>query len=87
LGPEAHLYGRLSLLHVGVRHMGVVYRPEDMLRGRRAIIEKGLRDASPGVRDIVMKIFEAWEGKPSEERLIELVGEEKAKRLMESLRR
>ncbi len=67
--------------------MGVVYRPEDMLRGRRGVIEKGLRDMSPGVRDSVIKVLEAWEGKPSEERLVKLVGEERAKRLMESLRR
>lgn len=45
-----------------------------------------LRDVSPGVRDTVLKILEAWEGKPSEDKLIELIGKERTKRLIESLK-
>lgn len=67
--------------------MGVVYEPKDILKGRKWIIEKGLRDLSPGVGDNVLEIFKSWEGKPSEDRLIKLVGKERAKNLMELLKR
>jgi hypothetical protein len=67
--------------------MGVVYKPEDILRGRKGIIERGLQDVSPGMRDTVLKILEAWEGKPSEDKLAKLIGEEQTKRLIESLKR
>ena len=67
--------------------MGVVYRPEDVFKGRKGMIKKGLQDLSPGVRDIVLKIFEAWEGKRSEDKLVELLGKEKAKRLIRTLRK
>ena len=66
--------------------MGVEYRPEDLVRGRRRSVEKSLQDLGPGVRDGVIKILEQWEGKPSEERLTNLIGEEKAKHLIESLK-
>jgi len=66
--------------------MGVVYKPEDILKGRKGIIERGLRDVSPGVRDTVLKILEAWEGKPSEDKLTKLIGKEQTKRLIESLK-
>jgi hypothetical protein len=67
--------------------MGVVYKPEDILRGRKGIIERGLQDVSPGMRDTVLKILDAWEGKPSEDKLAKLIGEEQTKRLIESLKR
>jgi hypothetical protein len=67
--------------------MGVVYKPEDILRGRKGIIERGLQDVSPGMRDTVLKILEAWEGKPSEDKLAKLIGKDQTKRLIESLKR
>lgn len=66
--------------------MGVVYKPEDVLKGRKGIIEKGLRDLSPGVRDMVLNIFEAWEGKASEDKLTKLIGKEKTKHLIKTLK-
>lgn len=67
--------------------MGVVREPKDILKGRRKLIESGLRDLSPGLRDSVLKVFEAWEGEASEDRLIALIGRGKTKRLIESLKR
>jgi len=64
--------------------MGVVHEPKDVLKGRKRIIEKGLEDLSPGVRETVLRMFEAWEGKPSEDKLAKLIGKERARRLLES---
>ena len=65
--------------------MGAVYKPEDTLKERKGIIEKGLRDVNLGVIDVVLKIVEAWEGKPSEDKLAKLIGKERTKRLIQSL--
>lgn len=67
--------------------MGVVYRREDILKGRRGLVESGLRDLSPDIKDSVLKILEAWEGKPSEDRIVALIGLEKTKRIKELLKR
>ena len=67
--------------------MGVVYRREDILKGRRGLVEGGLRDLSPDIRDSVLRILEAWEGKPSEDRLVALIGLEKTRRIKELLER
>ena len=66
--------------------MGAVYKPEDTLKGRKGIVKKGLQDLSPGVRDAVLKIVEAWEGKPSKDKLTKLIGKERTKRVIESLK-
>lgn len=67
--------------------MGKVFRPEDMAKGRRRVFEEAVRDLSPGVREATVRIFESWAGKKSEERLIELLGEEEAKRLLKKIKR
>ena len=66
--------------------MGVVFKHEDILKSRKKLVEAGLRDISPGVRESVFKILEAWEGKPSEEKLTALIGAEKTKRIKELLK-
>ncbi len=65
--------------------MGSVYTPRDLLRGRRHLVEKGLRDIIPGSEDEVMRILRSWEGEASEKKLMALVGEEKARKLKEML--
>ncbi|MEM2904550.1 MAG: hypothetical protein QW057_03395 [Candidatus Bathyarchaeia archaeon] len=66
--------------------MGITFRPEDLTRGRKRMLEQGLRDVSPGVRENVLRVLEAWEGKGSEEKLAELLGEDKARRLVKRLK-
>lgn len=65
--------------------MGYVYRPKDLLRGRKRMLEQGLRDITPGAREDVLRLLQDWRGNSSMERLIELMGEEKAKKLRELL--
>jgi len=66
--------------------MGAVGRPEDLVRGRRRLVEKGLQDLSPGLRNSVVEVLQAWEGERSEEKLTDLIGKEKTRRLLESFR-
>ena len=66
--------------------LGITYRPEDLTRGRKRVLEQGLRDLSPGVRESVRRVLEAWEGKESEDKLVELVGRDRARRLLKDLR-
>jgi hypothetical protein len=67
--------------------MGIVGRPDDLVRGRRRLIEKGLQDLRPEIRDSVLEILQGWEGKSSEDRLTNLIGEEKTRHLIKSLRK
>ena len=67
--------------------MGVAFRHEDILKGRKRLIEAGLRDVSPGVRKNVIRILETWDGNTSEEKLSTLVGERRTKRIKELLKR
>ncbi len=64
--------------------VGVVGGPKDLARGRTKFIEEALKDLSPGLKDDVMQVLNAWEGDPSEAKLANLVGREKARRLVQS---
>jgi vacuolar-type H+-ATPase subunit E/Vma4 len=69
---------------VGV--MGKVFRPEEIVRGRKMAIEEAIRDLSPGIREATGKILDSWVGEESEERLRKLLGEEEAKRLIKRIK-
>jgi len=62
--------------------MGEIFRPEDVVRGRRRMIRDMVRDLSPGVRDAVVEILESWEGATSEKKLVGLLGKRGAERLL-----
>ena len=66
--------------------MGKVFRPEDMVKGRRRVVEEAVRDLSPGIREATVRILESWVGNESEERLVRLLGEEEAKRLIKRIK-
>jgi hypothetical protein len=66
--------------------LGVVFNWKDKARGRRVLVKEGLRDLSPGVADSVLSLLESWKGSESEEKLISLVGKEKAKPILKTLR-
>lgn len=65
--------------------MGKVFRPENVAKGRRRMMEEATRDLSPGVRDSVVRILESWRGVESEERLRRLLGKEGASRLLRKI--
>ena len=64
--------------------MGAVFRPEDVLRGRKHMFRKATRDLAPGQVGRVEDILRRWDEK-SERELVELLGRERAKRLLADL--
>jgi hypothetical protein len=65
--------------------LGVVGGPKDLAKGRSKFIEGALRDLSPALKDDVIQVLNAWQGDPSEAKLVNLVGMERARRLVQSL--
>ena len=66
--------------------MGKILGPEDMVRGRKRVVEEAVRDLSPGIRETTLRILETWIGKESEEKLIGLLGKEKAKHIIKRIK-
>jgi hypothetical protein len=64
--------------------MGAVFKPEDVLRGRREMLRRAARDLAPGQVERVEELLKRWD-KNSERELYELLGEERAKRLLSDL--
>ncbi len=64
--------------------MGAVFGPEDILKGRKHMLKKAARDLSPGQAQRVEEILHRW-GEKSERELTELLGKERAKRLLTDL--
>lgn len=63
--------------------MGAVFRPRDLAKGRKRIIENMLKDIQPDTVDEVIALLSSWEGSTSEEKLKERLGQEKAKSLLD----
>jgi hypothetical protein len=57
---------------------GAVFRPKDLVKGRRRIIENALSDINPDIKDGVIDLLSSWEGEASEQKLKEMLGQERA---------
>ena len=69
--------------------MGAVFRPKDLRTGRKKIIEKAVKDFSPDLKNDVVKLLETWErtrSRGSEDKLIEILGQNKAQNLFSSVK-
>jgi uncharacterized protein (DUF2384 family) len=66
--------------------MSAVYRPEDVLKGRKWMRKKAAKDLTPEQAERVEEILQRWD-KGSERELVEFLGREKARRLLDDLRR
>ena len=62
--------------------MGAVFRPKDLYRSQRKVIDNALKDLSPDTKDNVIKLLDSWEGKNSEEKLKDILGKDKAEELL-----
>jgi hypothetical protein len=58
--------------------MGAVFRPKDLRRDHKKVIENAIKDLSPDTKDNVIKLLDSWEGIRSEEKLKEILGQDKA---------
>jgi hypothetical protein len=67
--------------------MGAVFRPKDLYRSQRKVIDNALKDLSPDTKDNVIKLLDSWEGKNSEEKLKDILGKDKAEELLKNTNR
>jgi hypothetical protein len=65
--------------------MGAVFRPKDIIRDHRRIINNAIKDFAPDTKDNVNKLLGSWEGKKSEEKLKEILGQDKAEELLKNI--
>lgn len=65
--------------------MGAVFRPEDLGRDYRKMIENAVKDFSPNTRDNVIQLLYSWEGKTSGKKLAQILGQDKAEKLLKSI--
>jgi len=69
--------------------MGAVFRPKDLASERKKIIEKAVKDFGPDLKNDVIKLLETWErtrSRGSEDKLIEILGQNKAQSLFSSFK-
>lgn len=66
--------------------MGAVFKPSDILRGRKRFVEELTRDFDASKREAVMRILESWREERSEDELRELVGHRLTKEILTKLR-
>ena len=65
--------------------MGAVFRPKDLGRDDRKIIENAVKDFSPDTKDNVIKLLKSWEGKTSGKKLRQILGQHKAEELLRTI--
>lgn len=63
--------------------MGAVFDPEDVARNRRKMFQNAMKDLRPETKDRIIKIFDSWKGRASEEELEELLGGQRTKKFRE----
>jgi hypothetical protein len=65
--------------------VGAVFRPEDLGRDYRKMIENAVKDFSPNTRDNVVQLLYSWEGKTSGKKLAQILGQDKAEKLLKRI--
>jgi hypothetical protein len=66
---------------------GAVFRPKDLAKGRKKIIENALNDINPYTKDEVINLLSSWQGIASEQKLGEMLGQERARSLLDGVAR
>ena len=80
------LVGIVLIIYGLYRHyMGAVFRPTDLARGNRKVIDNAIKDFTPDTKDNVIKLLDSWKGEESEEKLKEILGQDKAKQLLSNI--
>ena len=65
--------------------MGSVFRPKDLGKGYKKIIENAIKDLSPDTRDNVIELFDAWQDTSSVQKLKEILGPSKAEQVLKNI--
>ena len=66
--------------------MGAVFRPKDLNRGKRSFIYNAIRDLAPDTKEDVIKLLDSWEGKRSEQKLKDILGQDKAESILKKIK-
>ena len=68
--------------------MGAVFRAKDLGRDYKKIIENAVKDLSPDTKDNnkIIKLLDSWEGIRSEEKLKEILCQDKAEDLLKNIK-
>jgi hypothetical protein len=70
--------------------MGTVFRAKDLQRDNKKILENAIKDLSPDTKDNsnIIKLLDSWdkEGIRSEEKLKEILGQDKAESLLKNIK-
>ena len=67
--------------------MGAVFRAKDFGSNYKKIIDNSMKDLQPDAKNDVYKLFNTWEGKSSEEKLIKIIGPERMEKLLNEVRK
>lgn len=65
--------------------MGKVFKPKGVVK-RKNMIDEAVRDLSPGIGETAKEILESWKGEGSEKRLVGLLREEEARRILKKVK-
>jgi|ERR687896_2704438 hypothetical protein len=70
--------------------MGAVFRAKDLQRDNKKILENAIKDLSPDTKNNnnIIKLLDSWdkEGIRSEEKLKEILGQDKAESLLKNIK-
>ena len=65
--------------------MGAVFRPKDLARDNRKVIDNAIKDFTPDTKDNITNLLDSSKGKESEEKLEGIPGQDKAKQLLSDI--
>jgi len=65
--------------------MGAVFRPKDLGKGYKKIIENAIKDLSPETRDNVIELFDSWQDTSSVQKLKEILGPTKTEQVLKNI--
>ena len=66
--------------------MGAVFRPKDLGKGYRKIIENTINDLSPDTRDNVIELFDSQQDTGSIQKLKEILGPSKFEQVLKKIK-
>jgi hypothetical protein len=68
--------------------LDAVFRARDLRRDYKKMLENAIKDLSPDTKDNnnIVKLLDSWEGIRSEEKLKEILGQDKTEALLENIK-